>query len=245
MSSPVPQGSGRDSAASAASPVPQGSGRMFDGIAARYDFLNRAMSLGIDRRWRRKMIRSLDLNPGMRLLDLATGTADVAILAAREGAIVTGIDPSTKMLEIGREKVARETLAVTLQDGVAEELPFAAESFERITIAFGIRNVPDRPKALREMLRVCAPAGRLAILELTEPRGGFIAPFARFHVHEVIPRLGGLLSGSKEYRYLQQSIAAFPAAKAFAETMRECGWIVKRVEPLTFGTSHLFVAEKA
>lgn len=225
-------------------PVSLGSGKMFDGIAARYDFLNKAMSLGIDRRWRRKMIRSLELAPGMRVLDLATGTADVAILAAREGAVVTGVDPSTKMLAIGREKVAAEKLPVTLQEGIAEELPFADASFERLTIAFGIRNVPDRPKALREMLRVCAPGGRLAILELTEPRDGLIAPFARFHVHEVIPRLGGLLSGSKEYRYLQQSIAAFPPAMVFAETMRECGWNVTRVDPLTFGTSHLFVAVK-
>ena len=224
--------------------VSLGSGQMFDGIAARYDFLNKAMSLGIDRRWRRKMIDALELTRGMRVLDLATGTADVAILAARDGAKVTGVDPSTKMLAIGRTKVAAEKLDVTLEEGIAESLPFADASFDRLTISFGIRNVKDRPKALREMLRVSAPGGRLAILELTEPRGGLIAPFARFHVHQVIPRLGGLLSGSKEYRYLQESIAAFPAAKVFAETMRECGWKVTAVQPLTFGVAHLFVAEK-
>lgn len=225
-----------------------GSGRMFDAIASRYDFLNRAMSLGTDVRWRKRMIRGLAIPEGGRVLDLATGTADVAILAARAAAGVTvvGVDPSAKMLEVGRAKIAKAALAdrIELVEGIAESLAFPDASFDRISIAFGIRNVPDRPRALAEMARVTVPGGKLAILELTEPREGLIAPFARFHVHHVIPRLGAVLSGSREYRYLQQSIAAFPPAKEFAEQMTRAGWNVTAVTPLSFGACHLFLAEK-
>ncbi|HVO31151.1 MAG TPA: bifunctional demethylmenaquinone methyltransferase/2-methoxy-6-polyprenyl-1,4-benzoquinol methylase UbiE [bacterium] len=225
-----------------------GSGSMFDAIAGRYDFLNRAMSLGTDVRWRKKMIRALEIPQGGRVLDLATGTADVAILAARaaSGTTVVGVDPSAKMLEIGRAKVEKAGLAdrVDLIEGIAEQLAFPDASFDRISMAFGIRNVPDRARALSEMARVTVPGGRLAILELTEPRDGLIAPFARFHVHHVIPRLGAVLSGSREYRYLQQSIAAFPPAAEFAKQMTTAGWKVTAVTPLSFGACHLFVAEK-
>jgi demethylmenaquinone methyltransferase/2-methoxy-6-polyprenyl-1,4-benzoquinol methylase len=222
---------------------------MFDAIAPRYDLLNRLMSLGVDQRWRRKTVAALRTPAGGRILDLATGTADLAIALARHypTARVDGLDPSAKMLAIGREKLARVGLAerVTLSDGIAESLPFPDRTFDGITIAFGIRNVPDRPTALREMARVTRPGGRIAILELTEPTGGVLGPLARFHVHEVVPRLGALLSGAREYRYLQESIAAFPPADVFAETMRFAGLEVLAVEPLTFGVAHLWVATPA
>src|SRR5688572_25248039 len=148
----------------------EGSGAMFDGIARRYDLLNRVISLGIDQNWRRQTVAALNLRPGARVLDLATGTADLAIMAARKepGARVVGLDPSQGMLEVGREKVARAGLTerVELVAGDAQSLPFPDGSFDGICMAFGIRNVTDRDRALREMARVTRPAGRIAILEL-------------------------------------------------------------------------------
>jgi demethylmenaquinone methyltransferase/2-methoxy-6-polyprenyl-1,4-benzoquinol methylase len=219
---------------------------MFDGIARRYDLLNRIISLGVDQRWRRRTTAALEVPEGGRILDLATGTADLALMVARQHptAQVVGLDPSTKMLEVGHVKVADAALGdrVELVVGDAQALPFPDDSFDGICMAFGIRNVPDRPRALREMARVTRRDGRIAILELSEPRGGLLGPLARFHVHTVVPWMGSLLSGAKEYRYLQRSIAAFPDAEQFAEILRDAGLDVLRVEPLTFGVAHLYVA---
>lgn len=225
--------------------VDDGSGAMFDAIAARYDLLNRILSLGIDQRWRSKTARALRLGPGARVLDLATGTADLALRVAREegSCSVVGLDPSARMLEVGRRKVTQRQLdaRIELVQGDAQTLPFPDDSFDGVCIAFGIRNVPDRPRALREMARVTRPGGRIAILELSEPDGGFLAPFARFHVHTLVPTLGALLSGAREYRYLQRSIAAFPKAPAFSEMMSAAGIDVLELTPLTFGVCHLYV----
>ncbi len=233
---------------SSQSPVTRdGSGQMFDRIADRYDLLNRLLSLGIDQAWRRKTVAAMGLPASGRALDLATGTADLAILIAETHptVLVEGVDPSVKMLDVGRGKIARSGLAerVTLRTGLAEALPFDDRSFDATSIAFGIRNVPDRPKALREMARVTRPSGRVVILELSEPRGGFLGPLARFHVHSVVPFLGGLVSGSREYRYLQRSIAAFPPSKDFARTMDEAGLTVLENVALTFGVANLYVAQ--
>ncbi len=223
-----------------------GSGAMFDNIAPRYDLLNRLMSLGVDQSWRRRTVAALELDHCRRVLDLATGTADLAIQVARSapGVEVVGLDPSAGMLEIGREKLRADGLAdrVELVEGDAEQLPFGDNTFDGICMAFGIRNVPDRPRALSEMARVTRPGGRIAILELSEPRKGVLAPLARFHVHTVVPWLGSLISGAREYRYLQQSIAAFPPAGEFGALMRKAGLDVLRVERLTFGVCHLYVA---
>jgi demethylmenaquinone methyltransferase / 2-methoxy-6-polyprenyl-1,4-benzoquinol methylase len=222
-----------------------GSGAMFDAIAKRYDLLNRLLSLGIDQRWRRLTVAALGAAGTGQVLDLATGTADLAILIAEQStaARVSGVDPSERMLEIGRTKVERLGLSgrITLSVGEAEHLPFADASFDAATIAFGIRNVPNRLAGLRELARVTRPGGRIAILELSEPRKGLLGPLARFHVHTVVPWLGSLLSGAKEYRYLQRSIAAFPPAAEFAKTMHEAGLDVLEVTPLTFGVAHLYV----
>lgn len=222
-----------------------GSGAMFDAIAARYDLMNRLLSFGIDQRWRSKTARALALKPGARVLDLATGTADLALRVAREEATcrVVGLDPSSKMLEVGRRKVEQAQLSerVELVEGDAQSLPFEAGSFDGVCIAFGIRNVPDRPKALAEMARVTRSGGRIAILELSEPDGGLLAPFARFHVHTLVPTLGALLSGAREYRYLQRSIAAFPKARDFAKVMESSGIEMVALTALTFGVCHLYV----
>ena len=225
----------------------EGSGAMFDGIARRYDLLNRVISLGVDQSWRRQTVAALNLRPGARVLDLATGTADLAILVAgtEPGATVVGLDPSSGMLEVGREKIERGGLGgrVELVSGDAESLPFEDRSFDGICMAFGIRNVPDRDRALREMARVTKPSGRIAILELSEPRGGILGPFARFHIHTVVPYLGALLSGQREYHYLQRSIAAFPTAEEFTARIAAAGLVPVETRKLTFGVCHLYVAE--
>lgn len=227
-----------------------GSGEMFDAIAPRYDLLNRLLSLGIDQRWRRELVRRLELPPVARVLDHATGTADLAILIARScpGASVLGLDPSAEMLRIGRDKIKAAGLAdrVELRRGDAERLDgLESGSFDGVSMAFGIRNVPDRPRALAELRRVTRPGGRVAILELSEPRGGLLGPLARWHVHTVVPWLGALLSGAREYRYLQRSIEAFPPPGEFAKLMEQAGLRVLAAQPLTFGVCHLYVGTPA
>lgn len=226
-----------------------GSGEMFDRIAERYDLLNRVLSLGIDHGWRRRTARSLGVESRERpeILDLATGTADLAIAIARTypSARVQGTDPSRNMLAIGRAKVVARGLAdrVSLAPGDAQAIELADASVDAVSIAFGIRNVPDRRRALAEMARVTRPGGRVVVLELGEPRGGILGPLARFHIRQVVPRLGALLSGASEYRYLQRSIAAFPDPADFAAMMGEAG-LATTIVPLTFGVCNLYVGVK-
>jgi demethylmenaquinone methyltransferase/2-methoxy-6-polyprenyl-1,4-benzoquinol methylase len=233
-----------------AGPPRGGSGAMFDQIAHRYDLLNRVLSLGIDQRWRRRAVRSLDLGRRpTRVLDLATGTADLALLIARTHprAQVTGLDPAERMLDVGRVKVREAGLEdrIRLIPGDAESLPFPDGHFDGVTIAFGIRNVPDRSRALREMGRVTRQGGRIAVLELSEPGGGIFGRMARFHVHTLVPWIGGLLSGASEYRYLQRSIAAFPPAGEFARLMEDAGLAMVNMQRMILGVCHLYVAEPA
>lgn len=226
-----------------------GSGRMFDAIADRYDLVNRVISLGMDQGWRRRAVRSLQLGADATVLDLATGTADLAIMITHmvADAHVIGVDPSEGMLSVGRRKVQEAGLAsrIDLRAGDAQALDLPDRSVDAITMAFGIRNVPDRPRALREMARVTRDGGRIAILELSEPREGPMGALARFYVRGVVPRVGGTLSGKREYRYLQESIAAFPPPEDFAGTMRTSGLDVLEVTPLLFGAAVLFVATPA
>jgi demethylmenaquinone methyltransferase/2-methoxy-6-polyprenyl-1,4-benzoquinol methylase len=224
-----------------------GSGQMFDGIAERYDLVNRVISLGIDMRWRRRAVRALALGARARVLDVATGTADLAILTAEAEATATvvGIDPSERMLDIGREKVARHGLSsrIELRSGDAETLPFDDGSFDAVSIAFGIRNVPDRDRALGEMARVTRSGGRVVVLELSEPPPGLLGPLARFHMRTFVPYVGALISGAAEYKYLISSIAQFPPAAEFGRKMERAGLRLIETDPLTFGVCHLYVAE--
>jgi demethylmenaquinone methyltransferase / 2-methoxy-6-polyprenyl-1,4-benzoquinol methylase len=219
---------------------------MFDRIARRYDLVNRVLSLGLDGSWRRRTVKALHLGERPRVLDVASGTGDLAIAIARThaGASVVGLDPSRNMLAIAADKIARRQLAdrIELVAGDAQDLPYANCAMDAATVAFGIRNVPDRARALRELARVVRPGGRIAILELSEARRGVLGWFARFHTRHVVPRLGALLSGAREYAYLQKSIAAFPPADEFAVIMEHAGLHVIEVVPLTFGACTLFVA---
>ena len=223
-----------------------GSGAMFDRIAKRYDLLNRLISFGLDHRWRRKLLDNLGaIGPNESVLDVTTGTGDVAIAIAKHfgDSQVVGLDPSVGMLAIGRDKVAQRDLQtrVELMAGDAQEMPFEDDQFAASCISFGIRNVPDRALGLREMTRVTKPGGKVVVLELSEPQGGLLTPFAKLHIHWVIPILGTLLSSSKEYWYLQKSIAAFPPASEFATVMQDAGLKDIKVHKLTLGTAHLYV----
>lgn len=232
---------------------------MFDGIAERYDLLNRVISLGADQRWRRQTVEALGLDMASgteatettvppRVLDLATGTGDLALLTvSRHSTVeVVGVDPSTKMMAVGKQKVEARGLTrrISFMEGDAEHLPLPDASFDGLTMAFGIRNVPDRARALREMVRVLRPGAKAAILELSEPDDGVFGALGRFHMHRVVPWMGALLSGEREYRYLPQSIAAFPRPAAFADMMQDAGLHVRSVTAFTFGVCQLFVGEK-
>jgi demethylmenaquinone methyltransferase/2-methoxy-6-polyprenyl-1,4-benzoquinol methylase len=223
-----------------------GSGQMFDRIARRYDFMNRVLSLGLDKGWRRRTVKSLNLGDRPRVLDVATGTGDLAIdiARARPQAQVIGLDPSQQMLAIAEEKVAKKKLddRISFVVGDAQALPYKSCEMDAATIAFGIRNVPDRLAGLRELARVVRPGGRIAILELGTPRGGLLSRMANLHTRYVVPRLGALLSGAREYRYLQSSIAAFPPNDEFVAMMKQASLHVVEVVPLAFGACTLFVA---
>ncbi|MGE3633862.1 MAG: bifunctional demethylmenaquinone methyltransferase/2-methoxy-6-polyprenyl-1,4-benzoquinol methylase UbiE [Sandaracinaceae bacterium] len=224
----------------------EGSGAMFDAIGDRYDAMNRLISLGIDQRWRRRAVESLALASAREatVLDLATGTGDLAIAIADRypSAKVIGTDPSGGMLDVGRTKIASYDGRVELREGDAMAIELEDASVDGVTIAFGIRNVPDRAKALREMARVTKPEGRVVILELGEPRSGPLAALARIHVHHVVPTLGAWFSGKREYRYLARSIAAFPPADEFCRMMEDAGLTMIACEPMTFGACVLYVA---
>jgi demethylmenaquinone methyltransferase/2-methoxy-6-polyprenyl-1,4-benzoquinol methylase len=222
---------------------------MFDRIATRYDLLNRLTSLGLDQSWRRAAVEALTPPPRPSLLDLATGTADLALAVASRyrDAQVWGLDPGLRMLDLGRRKLRRDARAarIRLVGGDAERLPFAAASFDGVTMAFGIRNVPDRERALAEIARVTRPGGRLVILELTTPVGrGPLARLARLHIRHVVPTLGAWLSGWREYRYLERSITAFPGPAQFSGTIAAHGWRDVRTRRLGFGACTLFVADR-
>jgi len=225
-----------------------GSGAMFDRIAKRYDLLNRLISFGLDRRWRRMLVDALgNLQEGDEVLDVATGTGDIALSIARRlpRVRVRGLDTSRGMLAVGERKVWVQRMSdrVVLAYGDAQSMPFEGDRFSASVIAFGIRNVPDRLQGLREMTRCVRPGGRVVVLELSEPRGGLLSALARLQVHYVVPWMGSLLSGAPEYRYLQRSIAAFPAPASFADLMTQAGLANVSYQRLTMGVAHLYVGE--
>jgi demethylmenaquinone methyltransferase/2-methoxy-6-polyprenyl-1,4-benzoquinol methylase len=226
-------------------PVQPGSGAMFDRIAGRYDRLNRLLSFGLDRGWRRQLVQALGLRGPCRVLDLATGTADLALelVRADHRVEVVGLDAAPRMLDIAARKVSAQGLAkrVELVAGDAARLPFQTGSFDACTMAFGIRNMPDRRKVLEEIRRVTRPGGQVAVLELTEPSAGMLTPLLKWYVHVLVPLLGALFSGVAEYRYLAGSIAAFPPPNEFVNLLGEAGVLPTRVDAMTFGVAHLYL----
>ena len=224
-------------------------GEMFSSIAPRYDFLNRLLSLGTDRRWRREAVGCIEPDTGGVHLDVATGTADVALEIFRQkgtGAFVAGVDISPGMMRIGREKGARAGLAGRLAfvQAPGEALPFRDDVFDSASIAFGIRNVVHRDLGLREMCRVVKPGGRVVVLEFSRPETAFFGILYRFYFTRVLPRLGGLFSRRSAYTYLPDSVREFPPPREFAEMLRNAGCDPVNFRPLTRGIVTLYVGIK-
>lgn len=220
---------------------------MFSAIAGRYDRLNHLLSLGIDRRWRAEAVREALAHGPQRILDVATGTADLALaLKARAPQVeVTGLDFAEPMLELARHKAARRQLDVRFIQGDALALPFDDASFDAVTVAYGLRNFADRERGLREMHRVLRPGGRLVVLEFPPPPQGLFGRLFRIYLLSVIPTVAGRLAGKREaYRYLGQSVLDFPAPEALAAMMRKSGFCRVGARLQSFGISALHRGEK-
>ncbi len=202
--------------------APDGVRAMFDRIAPVYDVMNRVMTAGLDVRWRR-LAAETAVRPGDRVLDGACGTGDLAIACLKAGAErVTGLDFSEKMLERARRKSAGKPVLDWVQ-GDLLALPFADATFDAATVGFGVRNVANLELALRELRRVLVPGGRLAILEITQPRGP-LKPFFSLWFDRVVPLLGKVLPGGSAYTYLPASVKRFPSAEGLAALLHECGF---------------------
>lgn len=223
---------------------------MFDAIAGRYDLLNTVLSGGLDRYWRRRAIATLELTGRERLLDVCTGTADVALGAARQAngaARVVGVDFSGAMLTHGLVKVKQASLAgrVHLVRGDAMGLPVASASVDAATIAFGIRNVQQPAVACKELVRVLKPGGRLAILEFGLPVIPAVRPLYLWYFNHVLPRIGSAVSRNHSaYTYLPESVGSFQFGDEFARMLSEAGFSQVRSRPLAFGIVYLYSGMK-
>lgn len=220
---------------------------MFDRISPKYDLLNRLCSLGTDQSWRRKVIRGVGKEPVERLLDVATGTADLAIMGSMVAKQVTGADISAGMLAHGRTKVEKAGLQdrIELVQADAADLPFPDASFDAITVAFGVRNFEDLAQGIAGMVRVLRPGGRLFVLEFSRPQRTPFKQVFRFYFHHVMPLIGRLVSRDHDaYSYLPESVDAFPQGKAFEEILGTSGLKEVRSRLLTFGVATLYTARK-
>lgn len=219
---------------------------MFTAIAPRYDFLNRLLSLGIDRGWRQTLTR-MALKPGTSaILDVACGTGDVSLALRQKApqARIVGLDFSPGMLDLAAVKIEREHADIDLVAASAEALPFPAQDFDLLSIAFGIRNVVDKKKALSEFQRVLKSQGRLAVLEFSQPDYAWLRTLYNFYFFKVLPLIGGLFAKRSAYRYLPDSVAKFPSRDEFVSWLREAGFERCRYHSLTFGIATLYLAEK-
>jgi demethylmenaquinone methyltransferase / 2-methoxy-6-polyprenyl-1,4-benzoquinol methylase len=222
---------------------------MFDAIAPRYDLLNHVLSAGLDTRWRARAVRELQLVAGDRVLDLCTGTGDLAVaaVAAESNVSVVGVDFAGEMLRLARVKVQARQLTdvIRLVRGDGTRIPLVAKSCSAATIGFGIRNVVDPAAALKEIARVLRPGGRLAILEFGQPRLPGIKTLYAWYFRYLLPLVGRLVSKHQSaYSYLPASVGNFPPAAEFARMIAATGFSQVRAVPLTFGIVYLYVADR-
>jgi demethylmenaquinone methyltransferase / 2-methoxy-6-polyprenyl-1,4-benzoquinol methylase len=222
---------------------------MFDDIAFKYDFLNRFLSAGIDIGWRKKAIRQLvDLQP-KKILDVATGTADVAIMTTGilKADKIIGIDISAGMLEIGRQKVAKAGLENTIEllNGDSETIKFDDNSFDAVTVAFGVRNFQQLEKGLSEIRRVLKPGGKLVVLEFSKPKMPGVKTMYNLYMKVICPNLGKLFSKNRNaYKYLDESIQHFPEGKNFTSILDNLGYINTYCKPLSLGICSIYCGTK-
>ncbi len=231
-------------------PARQGVWKLFDRIAHRYDLLNRLLSMGCDCWWRRKMVGQFPKKQNLRVLDLATGTGDVLFSIQRRFpklAMGVGLDMSQGMLAQARQKWMRRENATMLHlvRGDATALTFPDASFDAASISFGIRNVIDTPKGLREIYRVLTPEGRALILEFSLPANALIRRFYLFYFRHILPRIGAWLSGDAyAYTYLNRTVETYPYGDAFCQLLADAGFEKVTAQPLTFGIATLYIADK-
>lgn len=222
--------------------------KMFNNISRRYDFLNHFLSMGIDRRWRKVAVRLLKPLHPQFILDVATGTGDFAIQALDLGPQkVTGVDISEGMLEIGRKKVRQLKLAgkIELAVGDSENLQFAENTFDAVTVGFGVRNFEDLERGLSEIRRVLKPGAMLVVLEFSRPRRFPMRQLYNFYFKNILPGLGRLVSKDKSaYTYLPESVEAFPDGMDFENILKKVGFKETTCRPLTFGISSVYTARK-
>jgi demethylmenaquinone methyltransferase / 2-methoxy-6-polyprenyl-1,4-benzoquinol methylase len=225
--------------------------KMFDQISPTYDTVNRVMTSGLDVYWRRKVAESLPKERSLRVLDLATGTADqiLAIMKCRsEVTEAIGIDLAKDMLQIGKKKVEKTAFAskISLIEADALDIPFADETFDVVTMSFGIRNVTDVDRCLKEIFRVLKKGGCAWILEGTLPTGTIVRPMALFYLRHLLPRIGALISkNSQAYRYLNRTIETFPSGELFCSIMSTAGFQRSEPHSLTFGLATLYEGHKS
>lgn len=224
------------------------SAEMFDQIAGTYDFLNHLLSCNIDRRWRRVAVKTLiDLHP-QRILDVATGTADLALAALRlNPKEIVGVDVSQKMLDIAKMKVEKRNFGhqIHFQQAAAESLPFDESTFDAAMVAFGVRNFNDPLIGLTEIFRVLRPNGRVVILEFTLPNNRLMLNLYRFYFHRLLPRIGQLFSKDfPAYQYLPESVEKFPKGLGFNEIMGKAGFTQTTYKSLTGGICGLYTGTK-
>ena len=222
---------------------------MFDSIAPAYDFMNSAMSFGIHRRWLAEAVNTVARQDPKSILDVATGTADVAIRLARQipGASVTGIDLSQGMIDIGAKKVAQAGLdgRIVLRQADCLALPFDDNSFDCVTVAYGVRNFERLADGYREMLRVLKPGGLLVVIELSTPQSAVVRPFYNFYTRRIIPLVGRLVSKDvRAYSYLPESIAAVAQRSDMTDLMSSVGFTDATFRQFTLGVCCLYTARK-
>ena len=222
---------------------------MFDRIAGRYDTVNRFMSARTDINWRKKAIRQLKKEDPRLILDVATGTADMAIMACKilDPEQITGIDISNAMLEIGRKKVEKEGLVdkIRLLTGDSETINFAEKTFDAVMVAFGVRNFENLEKGLTEMLRVLKPGGRIVILEFSRPRHKLVKGFYKLYMGLVAPQVVRWFKQNREaYEYLNRSANAFPDRHVFTDILKKVGYADTDCKPLSFGICCIYSGRK-